>query len=449
MRNKVFLLSIFLFLTSYILFPASILALTQEEQEVEWRAELAQTEADIAKWQGILNSTKANTASLQQEATVLNAKIQQAKALIKKKNIAIAQLDQDIAKKNIRIQTLEEKIEDGHDSMAQLLRKTSEIDEYSLPEVMLANKNLSDFFSDIDTFQLVNRSLGDLFVQIRATRDLTEKEKPALDVQKDKEADTKAAAQVEQKKVEANEKEKAYLIKVNKTQEKTYSQVIADRQAKAVEIRAKLFKLAGGSAAIPFGTALTYAQTASNKTGVEPALLLAILTQESALGANVGKCYLTDISTGAGVNINNGKVWANLMKASRDVQPFLTITSRLGFDALKTVVSCPIASVGGYGGAMGPAQFIPSTWNIFESRLKDTLGYDANPWNPQDAFMASAMYLGDLGATSGTYSGEIRAACKYYGTGGSNCSYGRSVMRLRNSIQSDVDYLIQYGVSRR
>ena len=449
MRNKVFLLSIFLFLTSYILFPASILALTQEEQEVEWRAELAQTEADIAKWQGILNSTKANTASLQQEATVLNAKIQQAKALIKKKNIAIAQLDQDIAKKNIRIQTLEEKIEDGHDSMAQLLRKTSEIDEYSLPEVMLANKNLSDFFSDIDTFQLVNRSLGDLFVQIRATRDLTEKEKTALDVQKDKEADTKAAAQVEQKKVEANEKEKAYLIKVNKTQEKTYSQVIADRQAKAVEIRAKLFKLAGGSAAIPFGTALTYAQTASNKTGVEPALLLAILTQESALGANVGKCYLTDISTGAGVNINNGKVWANLMKASRDVQPFLTITSRLGFDALKTVVSCPIASVGGYGGAMGPAQFIPSTWNIFESRLKDTLGYDANPWNPQDAFMASAMYLGDLGATSGTYSGEIRAACKYYGTGGSNCSYGRSVMRLRNSIQSDVDYLIQYGVSRR
>ncbi len=252
-----------------------------------------------------------------------------------------------------------------------------------------------------------------------------------------------------QAEVQTNEKEKEYLIQVNKTQEKTYAQVIADRQAKAAEIRAQLFKLAGGSAAIPFGTALTYAQTASSKTNVEPAFLLAILTQESSLGANVGKCYLTDTTSGAGVNINSGKVWPNLMKPSRDVQPFLTITGNLGFDPLKTVVSCPIASAGGYGGAMGPAQFIPSTWQLFEDRLKSILGYEANPWSPQDAFMASALYLGDLGASSGTYSGEIRAACKYYGTGGSSCSYGNSVMRLKTSIQSDIDYLVQYGVSRR
>ena len=58
-------------------------ALTDIEQEAEWRAELQQTEADIAKWQSILDSTKANTKSLQQEAALLNAKIQQAKAFIK------------------------------------------------------------------------------------------------------------------------------------------------------------------------------------------------------------------------------------------------------------------------------------------------------------------------------------------------------------------------------
>jgi hypothetical protein len=59
------------------------------------------------------------------------------------------------------------------------------------------------------------------------------------------------------------------------------------------------------------------------------------------------------------------------------------------------------------------------------------------------------MYLGDLGAGGGTYSGEIRAACKYYGSGGTTCAYGRSVMNLKTSIQSDIDYLQQYGVSRR
>ena len=137
------------------------------------------------------------------------------------------------------------------------------------------------------------------------------------------------------------------------------------------------------------------------------------------------------------------------MKASRDVQPFLDITSRLGFNAYKTVVSCPIAGVGGYGGAMGPAQFIASTWKIFEERLKDATGHDANPWDAEDAFTASAMYLGDLGASSGTHSSELRAACKYYGSGGSTCAYGRSVMNLKTSIQSDIDYLQQYGISRR
>jgi len=379
----------------------------------------------------------------------LNAKIKQAQAFIKQRNVAIAKLDVSIKEKANTIVGLEKQIDKGRESLAQLLRKTNQIDEFSLTEVILSNQDISEFFSDIDSFQIIKRSLAELFIKIRDTKNLTEKEKEALAKQQDQQQDQKAAMAIEQKKVQTDEQQKQYLIKINKTQEKTYAQVLAERQAKAAEIKAKLFKLAGGSAAIPFGTALTYAQGASSLTGVSPAFLLAILTQESNLGANVGKCYLTDATTGAGVNVDSGRVWTNLMKASRDVTPFMEITGRLGYNAFKTVVSCPIAGVAGYGGAMGPAQFIASTWKIFENRLKDSLGHDANPWLAEDAFTASAMYLGDLGAKSGTYSGEIKAACKYYGSGGTTCSYGRSVMRLKEGIQDDIDYLIQYGVSRR
>lgn len=453
MYNKLMLKRLFLFaFFIFFLFSAQItpsLAQTQEEQEAQWRAELDVLNQDIAKWQAILDGTKANTKSLQQESAVLNAKIKQAQAQIKKRNIAIEQLGKDIKKKVAHIGELEARIEKGHESLAQLLRKTNEIDEFSLPEVILGNKDISDFFSDIDSFQTIKKSLQDLFEEIRDNKETTQKEKETLDKKKDEEMDTKAAVEAAKKEVEKNEKEKQYLISVNKTQEKTYAQVIADRQAKAAEIKAKLFKFAGGSAAIPFGTALTFAQGASAKTGVTPAFVLAILTQESNLGANVGQCYLTDITTGAGVGKNTGKVFSNLMKPTRDVQPFLDIASKLGFDPYKTAVSCPIAGVAGYGGAMGPAQFIPSTWKIFESRLKETLGRDSNPWNPEDAFMASAMYVSDLGAKTGTYSGELRAACKYYGSGGSTCSYGRSVMNLKAKIQADIDYLLEYGVSRR
>ncbi|MSU45496.1 MAG: hypothetical protein EXS47_02615 [Candidatus Zambryskibacteria bacterium] len=448
MSKRLFLFVFFIFL----LFPLHgnmVSALTQQEQEAQWREELDVLNQDIAKWQSILAGSMANTASLQQEAAVLNAKIKSAQSQIKKRNIAIAQLKVDIKKKVAHIGVLEARIDRGHESLAQLLRKTNEIDEFSLPEVILGNKDISEFFLDVDSFQTIKKSLQSLFEDIRQNKQATEKEKKLLDKRKDEELDTKAAVEAQKREVEKNEKEKQYLIAVNKTQEKSYAQVIADRQAKATEIKAKLFRLAGGSAAIPFGTALAFAQNASSKTGVTPAFVLAILTQESSLGSNVGKCYLTDTTTGVGMNPTTGKTFTNLMKATRDVEPFLAITSKLGFDAFKTVVSCPIAGVAGYGGAMGPAQFIASTWKIFENRLTETLGRDPNPWNPEDAFMASAMYLSDLGAKTGTYSGELRAACKYYGWGGSTCSYGRSVMGLKSKIQADIDYLLDYGVSRR
>ena len=54
------------------------------------------------------------------------------------------------------------------------------------------------------------------------------------------------------------------------------------------------------------GDALVYAQEAGKKTGVDPAFILAILQQESNLGANVGSCYLSDQVTGAGTVIKSG-----------------------------------------------------------------------------------------------------------------------------------------------
>jgi len=75
---------------------------------------------------------------------------------------------------------------------------------------------------------------------------------------------------------------------------------------------------------------------------------------------------------------------------------------------------------------MGPSQFIPSTWELFKDRIGSLLGVtasQADPWNPKHAIMATALYLSDRGAMSGSYTAEWNAACKYYS--GSACKYGR------------------------
>ena len=60
--------------------------------------------------------------------------------------------------------------------------------------------------------------------------------------------------------------------------------------------------------------------------------------------------------------------------------------------------------------------------------------------------MASALYLGDLGAGYGTYSAERNAACRYYSgqaCSGTSSFYGDQVSNRAIQIQADIDVLQQ------
>lgn len=433
-----------LFACLFLVVPSISVAQSQmteqqiQEQEAKWRAELAATEKEIAEWENVLKQTKQGTASLERDASILQAKINEAKAFIKKRQIQIEQLTRDISLKNKTIAELEEKINRGKESLSAMIKQTNEVDSYSLVEIILSNKDISNFFADVDAYSSVNKSLEIQFEEIRKLQGKTAEEREVLDQKRTAEADTKAKIEEEKKKVERDEAEKQKLININKTQEKTYSQVIAEKQKKAAQIRAALFALRD-TEGIPFGDALKYATVASQKTGVRPALILAILTQESDLGKNQGSCLVNNLETGDGAGKNTGTLFERVMYApipgstsSRpsDTSAFKAITERLGKDWKMTPVSCPpgtkYVSGRGFGGGMGPSQFIPSTWELFKSKIGSALGVsadEANPWNPQHAIMATAIYMKDLGAGNGGYTAERNAACKYYS--GSACTPGR------------------------
>jgi membrane-bound lytic murein transglycosylase B len=253
--------------------------------------------------------------------------------------------------------------------------------------------------------------------------------------------DAKAEMEKSKRQIEANEKEKQKLLSITKGKEKEYQKVLADRKKRAAEIRAALFALRD-SGEIPFGTALEYANEVSQKTGVRPAFLLAIFQQESSFGKNQGSCLLKNQETGEGIRVQTGSPIARVMKPDRDVAPFLKITASVGRDWQNTRVSCPQEI--GFGGAMGPAQFIPSTWVLYEKLITAATGEPfADPWNPRDAFMAAGFLLKDNGATKGGYSAERDAACKYFS--GRRCSqsswaaiYGTQVMQKAENIQENM-----------
>lgn len=422
---------------------------TEQARRAELEKQLQELEKELTQVTNQLNNQKGQSASLKNDIAILNSKINQNKLDIRAKNVLIEKLGGEIDNKNQTIYSLTEKIERERESLAQLIKNSYELqDETSFVHVIMSGKTISDFYRDLDDFQSIQDSINESLGIVRATKNSVEVEKTILVQKQDQQVDAKAKIEAAKKAVEANERDRQALLKISKGKESEYEKLKAEKEKKAAEIKARLFSFAGGETkAIPFGTALQYAESAQASTGVPASLVLAILTQESALGANVGKCYLLDENTGSAININTQKIFTNGMKPTRDVKPFIEITSRLGMDYKKTVVSCPIAGVAGWGGAMGPAQFIPSTWKGVEKRIISITG-SANPWNARDSITASSVYLAEIGASS-TYSSQIKAACRYYGSGGSNCSYGNQVMGRVGKIQADIDYLKEYGVSRR
>ncbi|MCX6752814.1 MAG: lytic murein transglycosylase [Candidatus Nomurabacteria bacterium] len=424
--------------------------------------ELDDLNQQLAKLTKQLSSQQKKTGSFKSDIDSLTQQIDALKLKIKSRVLAINNLKVSINEKAAKIETLQEKIAKEHQSLAQLLRNTNEFDNENIAYLVLSNDSISSFYSDLESYDSIKKGVKNSVDTINGIKTETEAQK--IELQKQKDAQTEAKDQLEnaQKKVAQTQAEKKQLLDLSKQKEADYQKVINDRQKRIAEIKSRLFSLAGASAAIRFDVALGYAEEAAASTGIDPAFLLAIITQESRLGANVGQCNKVGDPDAKKWNrimpgpeeharyLSNGKTCKNSNGScsSRDDQtPFLEILSNLGLSPEGQPISCPIVSAGPWGGAMGPAQFIPSTWKLIQDRVRNITG-SANPWSPRDAFTASSIYLTDLGGKGTSIVAQQTAACKYYGSGGSACSYGTQVTALKNKIQGDIDYLKLYGVAK-
>lgn len=408
--------------------------------------EYASETARLKELQAQLSKQKAKSGSLQQNVNALIAQINSTQTKIRDKISTIGKLSKEIGQKTKAINDLSAELDREHDSMAQLLKRTNDLDQKGAAYVLLSPDSVTNFYQDLDDFLSIKQSLYASLDKIKQIKSLTENQKEDLQNKQAQTLDAKNALESEKKKLSVSQIEAKKLLDTSKTEEQRVAATVAEQQKKVSAIESKLFSFAGGATkAIQFKEAYTYAQEASAATGVRSAIILAILTQESNLGANVGTCNRAGDPP--------SKSWINVMHPTRDQPIFKRITAALGLNPDTTPVSCPYG--GGYGGAMGPAQFIPSTWALYESKVAAALGKStANPWVARDAIMASAMLMKANGATGGE-TAERNAACRYYsgrscdGKKPYNSFYGNSVMALARKIQADIDYLVQYGVSRR
>ena len=405
----------------------SVSADTTADQRAALQAQLAQVQAQIAQNQAKLADEKSQQKTLQNAVDTLDSQITEAQLEIKQRTLTIQSLQDGITEDGQGITAVNSNVAASQVALAQIMRDTQQHDDSSFVELALGG-TLTDLFQDVDDFAAIKQATANSFTQLAAQKnDLSTRQAALLD-QKQQQSQLLGLQVSQQAALKTVEAQKQSLIAETKGQESAYQQVIADQQKSVTQIEAALFSLADTNKSVSFGDMYNYAKDASTATGVAPAFILAILTEESNLGQNVGNC-----------------TYESAMSPKRDTPVYLQIMQQLGLSPDSEKVSCA-QSYGSYGGAMGPAQFIPSTWVLYQSRIAQASGQNPpNPWDPRTATFATALYMSDLGADADTPAAEREAALKYlagsHWQGPAYAFYGEAVMNYTAQYQSQINQI--------
>ncbi len=432
-----FYISIVLFL-GFLFGNLGVSATTSSEEKKELEDELKQLQEQIASYEKDISKTSQEKKNLQNQIGALKQKISKLNLQITQSSLTIKDLKYQISDTEESIKQTSIQIDESKEKLAVLLQSFYEEDQRSMIEVLLSSEKISNFFDNLMSLEFLNSETQTLLTNIKNLQGDLSDQKSSLEEDK---SDVEKMMQIQVLQKRENEKAKNEKDTFLQQTEAQYQKTLQEKQKvekRAAEIKARIFDLAGVPQAPTFGEAFGIAKYAGNITGIRPAFLLAVLTQESNLGKNVGQCYLKNSSDGSGVISYNGKVVSRVMKPSRDVPAFLEITGALGRDPYSTPVSCPMSF--GWGGAMGPAQFIPSTWVLYDDKVQGVTAKPADPWNIKDAFLAAAFYLTNYGAANQSYNSEWKSAMIYF-SGSTNAKYrfyGDSVMSIANQYQQDI-----------
>ncbi len=388
-----------------------------------------------------LTKTQAQKNTLQNAVSALKKKINGLENQITAGTVTVKLLTSKINDTQVSIDKTSVNIENSQNQITNILRAINEEDKKP-SFVILLEGNLSDFFSNVSYLESLNARVSELLESTTNLKAYLENQKTKIDTEKGQVQKTVQIQTLQKQENEKNKKQQDSLLKLTEVQYQQQQKDKAVADKKAAAIKSRIFDLIGVSKAPNFGEAYAIAKYVSSVTGVRPAFLLAILTQESSIGKNVGQCYVTDTTTGEGTNLQG--ITKKRVMSPPSIPAFLELTSSLGMNSSKTPVSCwiPLYSSSGapygWGGAMGPAQFIVSTWNLYKDNVAQVTGKVANPWNINDAFLASGLLLKENGALSN----ESTAAAKYYcggSYGRSECrAYARSVLSIANGYADDI-----------
>ena len=357
--------------------------LTPEEEKIKKEREKA--EDKIENYTKKIKKEEKAKQEKEQVANIIKGDINEISKDITNIQGQINRTEETLNDLKKKIEKIEENIRFGKKKMATVIRKMNRQKIDLKMTILDDNKGLGEYIKSRDVMESLQRSI------LKNLKELKEQRR-ALEKVKEEKAEVREKLD-SQKSGLAREKVKKNWLLGEKNKE------ISEHVAKIKGIQRKIDKLnsvLSGFLGESFNTndIVKAVKFASKKTGVRKEFLMAMLDKETDLGRFTGGC-----------------TYKNTRIRDYDKKIFKDICKSLGYNYKKKKISCSLSY--GYGGAMGVAQFMPTTWMGYKNRIASLTGHRTpNPWSLGDGIVAMALYLKDKGGDR--KSGEYEAAARYY-----------------------------------
>ena len=359
--------------------------------------EIKKTQDDIAKYQADSKAKRMEGNTLENEIEIFDDNISQNQLEIRETKLNIEKAEIEMEGSQNQIEEDRVKIEKNKEALKSFLQELYVHQDDSFLEILVTKENISDFFNEINALEAAQDKVLSAVVALKQEREALDKRTKELEETQQTYEGLISMRYEQNAALENLKAQKNEILEATNGEEEKYRALVAENRSLLPSLRAELRDLQSLGQNIQFDDAISAAKYVGEATGVRPAFLLGVLRVES----------------GSGTNIGGGTYSVDMNPSQRPT--FETIAQELGYDPNAMPVSKKPKNYSGWGGAMGPAQMMPTTWMSYRGQVSALTGHTpADPWNLTDAIAAMAIKLSQVnGVSSADYNAEYEAAGRY------------------------------------
>ena len=346
--------------------------------ELSQKHESASNEAELAVEQLGYISNKLDTAQLQYDQTLLSVTV----------------VNEDIKNSENEIENIQSDIVNTRQQLKEVLRALYQKEQLSFLDVLLGSVNLGTLMNERRTYRTLQLRALEYVNELKNRENDVSDYLSELAVQEEQLQQLKKLQAYQQADLSTQKTIKKDFLKLKQNEQSQYTREITEAKQTRAEIEKKIFSLNNVGIELELNDAFQAARFAGSLTGVRPALLLGIVKIETNVGETLGSGTFPD----------------DMHPASRDA--FLRLTQTLQLDPYNTPISRRPNSYKGWGGAIGPGQFLPDTWERLVPRISSLMRKQTpNPFELTDSLVAISIMMADRGATDPAK--EVEAVSRY------------------------------------